>query len=246
MGVGSFDLIIRALPEILGVNTAGFLIYFNTTVWYISAMLIVMLPLCYILIKNRDFFIYVLAPIAALLSFGFMYNHYSNHDEDGYYFKLVLAISGLCFGVVAWIIYKKLLSIPDNKVYRIIVTIGELLAGGLFFYTWIFHICDQKTLFCAALLLPIIIAIAFSNKSYISRLFQFKWMQYCGSLSLAIFLNHWVAVLIANALMKGKSYWVCLVMIVVLTVVFSVINFVAVKIIKTVWNKIMSATNKLN
>lgn len=217
----------------MGVNAAGFQALYNGVVWYISAMLIVMLPMCYLLIKNKDFFIYVLSPLAALLSFGYLYQY----DNKA---RLVQAISGLCFGVVAWAIHNKLCAVPDNKVYRIMITLGELLTGGLFFYTLLFNLYSKTTLYCAALLLPIMIAIEFSNKSCISHLFKFKWMKHCGTLSLMIYLNHSIGVMISNSIWHDRSYWFRLAVVVVLTAVFSVTNFVAVKIIKAVWNKIMS------
>ena len=45
----------------------------NEPTWYISALFIAMLPLAYIMIKNRDFYVHVFAPITAIILFGYMF-----------------------------------------------------------------------------------------------------------------------------------------------------------------------------
>lgn len=60
------EVMIKMIPELLAVNNAGVLLEYNSPVWYISAMLLVMLPLSYLLIRNKDLYIYVFSPISAL------------------------------------------------------------------------------------------------------------------------------------------------------------------------------------
>ncbi len=221
------------------------MIFFNGQVWYISAMLICMLLLCYVLIKNRDFFIYVFSPLFSVLSFGYMF--YCHQDGNllpehinfcGFcLWGIIRAACGLCFGVTTWLIYEKLIVLPENKAIKIAVTITELFLNIIFFYVWFFKGETKETLFSVMLLLPIIVAIAFSGKSYIARIFRFKWMKYFGPLSLTIYLNHNAAVLMATALFADKPYYIGLAAIAVLTVVFGIVNFVAVKIIRKLWEK---------
>lgn len=59
-----FQRIIYAIPEIMGITSCGVVTQeINAPTWYISAMLISMLLLYYILCKNKDFFIYIFSPL---------------------------------------------------------------------------------------------------------------------------------------------------------------------------------------
>lgn len=55
----AFIVILKTIPDLIAINASGVKIRYNGPTWYISAMLIVMLFLCYILITKRDFFLYV-------------------------------------------------------------------------------------------------------------------------------------------------------------------------------------------
>lgn len=79
IGVG--NMLAKIFPELFEVTMSGMNIRYNST-WYISAMLICMLPLSYIMYRKRSFALYVLSPLAALLTFGYMCwtNNYSFLD----------------------------------------------------------------------------------------------------------------------------------------------------------------------
>lgn len=78
---------------------------FNSATWYISAMLIAMLPLCYLLIRNRDFYLHVAAPLIGFLLMGYMYQVGNEHmplDRDTLYGVVlggvIRALCGLSMG----------------------------------------------------------------------------------------------------------------------------------------------------
>lgn len=236
------DIIIRAIPESLGLTNSGLTVEYNCAVWYISAMLLVMMPLCYLFIKKKDFFIYIFAPIAALFLLGFMYKQETRFVDRNTWFTICLggiirAVCGLCFGVIAWIVCEKIKSIAETKKNRIVITILEAALYIVFFYTWLIHRADGATLFCNMLILPPAIAISFSGKSYIGELFCFKWMKHLSGLTLIIYLNHWAARRIVTSLFPGMSYKRSLAYMILLTVLFCVINHFIVKLIRFLWGK---------
>ena len=89
----------------------------------------------------------------------------------------------------------------------------------------------------AMLLLPIIVAIAFSEKSYFSKLFRLNLFRYLNKISLAIYLNQWAAWKVVSMRFGGHSYKFCLAMMAVLTLAFSVAYFIILKIFKLLWEK---------
>lgn len=253
-GMSPIDLFVKSIPEFLGINQAGYGFCIYGLGWYISAMILAMLPLAYILIKNRDFYIYVFSPISAIFLLGYLLNS-NNYPEEPLYrmitdidknthWGLERAICGICFGAIAWIIYKTLCSIPNKRIYRILTTIIEVITGGLLVYVCIIRYSKFQTLYCITLLLPIVIGIMFSKKSYISELFNFNWLKCCGPLSLTIYLNHAVPTLAAGVLCTGKVYWIGLAFTILLTIVCSAANLLGVKILKAVGRKVAFGANK--
>ncbi len=238
-----FQKIMYAIPEIMGITNCGVAIQeINAPTWYISAMLISMLPLYYILCKNKDFFIYIFSPLAALLLYGFMYNQDKMLIDRLDFYGIIMgglirAVCGICFGVIAYIIFSKISSWCKTNKQRILFTITEILLYLLFFIAWFAEKTTSKTMYGAMLLLPIAIAITFSGKSYVSELFKFSVLKYLSSISLAIFLNHWAARMIVRELFKGESYKKSFALMMGITVLLCIVYYILVHIIKNIINK---------
>lgn len=192
----AFLVILKTIPDDLAITASGMRIRFNGPTWYISAMLISMLFLCYLLIKKRDFFLYVFSPLCSVLILGFMYMQDSPlidlNDRFGFFSGAILrAVAGLCSGAVAWLIYKKITDMKDN-IY--IYTIIECLGWVVFIISIFFQLKrDNQLVFVTMIYMPALIAISFSQKSLVSKLFKYSWMKYFGKFSLLIYLNHFLA-----------------------------------------------------
>ncbi len=214
--------------------------------WYISAMLVAMLPLSYILFRNKDFYINVFCPIAALTAMGIMYQSEfanSNHYLGQYVYcgivmgGVIRAICGLCCGGVAWLISNKLKESVKTRNQRIVLTVIELFLYFSFFAIW-FHVgkvVQYNTV--SMMLLPAIIAIAFSGKSYTAELFKSKIFSKLGSLSLAIYLTHWSSEILLMEFMPDESYKFSLLLMVLITAVACVLYYTLMALAKLIWNK---------
>ncbi len=226
-----------------GVNVS--MINFHT--WYISAMLIALLPLSYILFRNKNFYINVFAPTAALLTMGFMYSSEytgSKHHLLGNNMfcgiingGLIRAACGLCFGAVAWLIYRKIDEGVRAKNQRVLLTIGEILLYLLFFYVWFHTDGRPQYTYIAKLLLPIITAVVFSGKSYVSSLFRSRIFSKCGSLSLGIYFTHWAGEKIIKTFYPDESFKYSLLLMVIFTAVFCAVYYLLMFLAKHVWNR---------
>lgn len=87
------------------------------------------------------------------------------------------------------------------------------------------------------LLLPITIAIAFSEKSYLAKLFHLKIFQWVAPLSLAIYLNHSGAVQITIEYFKNLGYKRGVLITIVLTMVLCLLYFEIIKFFRVLWNR---------
>lgn len=241
--VDIFQVIIRDIPEILGITNSGVITQeINGPTWYISAMLISMLPLYYMLCKNKDFFIYIFSPLCALLLYGFMYNQdvvfVDRFDYCGILLGgLIRSVCGICFGVISYIIFSKIISWCKTNNDRKILTIMELMLYILFFIAWFAEKSDYKTMYAAMLLLPVAVAITFSQKSYISELFKFKIFKHVSKISLALYLNHWAALWFVKKHFPFASYKRSVFLMMILTIVISAAYFITVHVIKKVTNE---------
>lgn len=120
---------------------------------------------------------------------------------------------------------------------RLFLTITEILIYGIIFFT-LFVIRDSRSIMSVMLILPIAVAITFSQKSYVIGLFKYKWMKYFASISLLIYLNHEIAMEIIAKIAIGQSYKICICMSAVLTFIASLLSVFIIKIGKPVWEKI--------
>lgn len=215
---------------------------YNAPAWYLSAMLICMLPLVYMLYKKRDFTLYVFSPLTSILLLGWFCQTNDFAFTEHYDFNnivlggLIRAMCGLCFGISAWTIYNKIKNIDMNKNSQILLTVLEAVLYFIFFSTW-FFVKDHKAIMSVSLLLPIALAVTFSGKSYICRLFRYKWMRVFAPLSLSIYLNHRSAVILTEKFFMGKSFKFCVAMMALFTAIFCLLNFAMVKFGKMLWNR---------
>lgn len=106
------QLLSQIMPEVFCLNLCGiFNIEVNSAAWYISAMLICMLPLSYLLAKNKNLYFYVIAPSLALITYGWMFNQDNPFVGRTKFYGIftggvILGFCGLSFGAVAYLISK--------------------------------------------------------------------------------------------------------------------------------------------
>ena len=235
------DVLVKLIPELFFATRAGIDTGYNVPGWYLSAMFFCMLPLSYLLYKERDFTRHILAPLLAVFVLGWIcqindYNFLQQHKQRGLFMGgMYAAASGLCFGICAYNIYIRLYRARLNENMRMLLTVIEVFLYGVFFGTW-FLIRDNQAIMSVILLLPIAIAITFSGKSYIVRLFQFDWMKCFAPLSLTIYLNHWIGRVLVLKYFEGSCYGFCVFMMAVFTLGSCLLSTCLKKIGKFMWN----------
>lgn len=247
-GLRIMELFERIVPEMFLITYSGVdTLEVNPQTWYLSAMFIGLLPLSYMMLKNRDFFVNVFAPLFGLLSYGYIFmtfpekGSYPQPNElSGVVLHGVLrALCFLCLGVVAYSMAMKFREKFITKKQCITLTILEVALYIWIFVVWFTPEQSVKSLFSVMLLLPVAIAITFSGKSYTNNLFKAKWMKYLAPLSLMIYLNHFAGRKIVQYLIKGLSYKESVAIMLGFTVLFCIVYAVILK----VWRYILK-TNR--
>lgn len=243
--INGFNIsIIKTLPELLFINRIGIdSLVINGSTWYISAMLIAMLPLYYILAKNKDYYIYVFSPIVALLSYGYIYHFDMPYQNNSLYLNILTvgvfrAINGICVGAITYLICNKIKEIITTKRQKVLLTFLEIILYLIIFITW-FNTNDYKIVFSVMLLLPIALGITFSQKSYISILFKSSKFEVIKSISLAIFFNHWSARVIVKTYFINERYRTCVLLMILITFIISIFYVLIIKLSKLLYKKII-------
>lgn len=240
------DTLVKSIPELFFITCAGMTINYNGPVWYLSAMFLCMLPLSYLLYRNKDFTTQIFAPILAVFTLGWIcqikkYGFPLADEMRGFFTgSIYFAVSGLCFGICAYNMYLCLCKAKISERGRMLLTVVEIFLYGVFLETRLLS-RDHKALMSVILLLPVAIAITFSGKSYIVRLFQFDWMKYFAPISLAIYLNHWIGRVLVQKYFVGKSYWFCVFMMAVFTLCSCLLSTCIKKVGKYMWNNKLKA-----
>ncbi len=249
------DVAVKRLPmlisEIFLLHQGGtniFMIQLRS--WYISAMLITMLPFAYMLYKNKKFYLGVFVPLAAAMATGYMYtgdastkNHLlSNNAWTGLVLGgIIRAISGLALGSIAWLIAEKLKKSIVKTKHRVLVTISEVLLLAMFYKVFSITGKNYDYTYVVIVLIPILIGIAFSQTSYVSYLFKSKIFSKFGSLSLAVYLLHWVGERIVikcfNEADNNTKFLISLGITIISCVVYYLLQF----LLKLLWNKKLKA-----
>ncbi len=237
-----WDILLFRAPEVFLVSEICTLTgSHNGPMWYISGMLICMVPFYYMLQKNKSFFIYVFAPIAGLMVYGYLFAVDpvgGRNMNDGVIISTILkTVCGLLCGVISWAIADWLKKNAQKTAFRVFLTLAELTMYGIFFYVFIFRTNNMGILYSATLLLVPALGITFSSMSYVSSIFQAKELKWLGTLSLEIYFTHWIGRIIVEQRHKGLEYWESVGYMALYTVVLMIVHTVLVKMLKLLWNK---------
>lgn len=234
------ETFIKSIPELFLIQNAGVSpVEINDATWYISAMLIAMLFMNYLLRRNPDLYIHLLTPLAGIMLLGFFYRSgqpvYPHKGITGFISAGVLrAVCGISFGSVAYIISEFLKKRVSTRNQRVFTTAAELILSLLFAVVWFWRTMNSQFWYPALMLMPIIVGIVFSGTSYISCIFRSRIFRKCGSWSLIIYLNHFAPYRLVQQMevFSEYDYGEKLGFMTLFTVVSCVISFFLIKFFK--------------
>ena len=168
--------------------------------WYISAILLVMPILYYLLKKWPEVTSRITIPLIMLVLYGIQYQEYGIpigvHDWNGVVYMGVLrACAGLCLGCICYRISVCISGKKYSIFARIIFTIVELFGYFAVLFTMTKESISNDFTFTMLLILALSISISFSKASYTCNWFQLRLFNrtvgsYMRDLSVGIYLSH--------------------------------------------------------
>ena len=162
--------------------------------WYLSAMLLCMMIIYPIFRKNKNLFINVIAPLTAILLYGYIMKEsgYVGGPSEwyGFIYKGVLrGFAGICLGCVAYNISEWLKKQNITKIISLLLSVYETLC-----ITGLIVLLGYKVPSNGAAALIFFFFTAFviisSKTACINKIYQYNIFEYLGKLSMAIFLIH--------------------------------------------------------
>ena len=161
--------------------------------WYLFVMIVGMWILYPLLRKYTDVFCHVIAPLVAVLVFGWFSAVHGNigiafHFERGICLGLLRGISEMCFGCACYAACQKLQAKGKPSAIWTVIEISAFTATLL-----IIRFCYRSQLdFVAIFLIGIGIIAAFSGRSYANAWLKAVNIKWISQFSLALYLNHYV------------------------------------------------------
>ncbi len=166
----------------------------NAATWYISAMLLSMLILVPLCIKNRNLFLYVIAPAIGIFGLGILYQNcgFLSGPENwqGNYMKGFLrGISELSLGAFAFLLVEK---VRKREYTTFGKTLLSLLECGC--YILVFIGCATYARGTGDFVIVFFqffgVVLSFSHKGILSPAFDHSFVYFLGKISYPIFLGH--------------------------------------------------------
>ena len=186
---------ILSIWELFFLRMAGFNDYnANGATWYISAMLVAMLLLLPLFYKNREFFLYYLAPVISIAILGYLYaaekTLRGNTDWMGLCYKgLLRAMGVLCLGCLCYVICQKMKEAEFTPFAKILLSVAES-GGCLFALYWTYGHATSKMQFMILILFAIAVTISFSHQGMFAPLYDNRVVYWLGRFSFPLFLSH--------------------------------------------------------
>ena len=219
----------------------------NGPIWYLSAIIVIMFLLYPIIRKNKERYIYYIAPLIVLFGLGYMYKQYPSLDLSSYlwnnlfYSGLLRCLVDINLGILVYefIKYfnKKMKKIKEKKCkkrIRIILQIIEIVLYLFIFGFMIFAGYKNKNDYFLLLCILCATTITLSEQTYIKKIFSHKFVYYLEKLSLYIYINQKIFITLLSILLKRYDigYYKFVLFTLIFDIIFSIIEIAIIEKIK--------------
>lgn len=186
-------------PEIFLVNIFGFVRgeYINIVCWYLSALVFASVVVYYLLMKNEDAFVKVIAPVLLVMCYGTLFDRAESLAVTIIFTKyaphlgFMRGLADLTVGVLAYRAYEWMedAELPGEALWSSLVEGGVFAASALYMYRF----SSRYDFLFVPLFFAFVISV-FRGKSVFTRLFDNRLSAWLGRHSYAFFLNNIVVI----------------------------------------------------
>lgn len=185
------------LFEMIPLQTAGYSGFFATGVaWYLSALLISSMIVFPMAKKLKTTFSVWLAPLIAILGYGFLMTTFGNFDVPNSWILglvnsgIIRALAGLSAGCFLYEISVRLEDKKPSACARVTLTVLEIVGWG-----YCVFVMNQypRSIYDAAVVFIMfaLLLIGINRYSYLTYLIQFPFTKHLATVSTIVYLNHY-------------------------------------------------------
>lgn len=232
----------KVLPELFQLGIFGYELSINSSWWYISAMIFSMALLFPIAIKYKDDYCKYIAPLIIVFTIGFikMNNIIINDPVNISYFLRNGFYQALVFIPIGNVVYSITKSIKNTKINMNILSGIEIFLYIVLILNMHYYFMNR---FLFVVLLALNIALTFSNRTFLSKIFKHSFWKKLGEYGFYIYLCN-ISIrtfMIREYLNKGFTYSELFIKFVILSCMTALFLYIGVEII---YKKMLSKTKK--
>ncbi len=199
--------------------------FLNLPLWYLSAYIICLPLLLYLIKRFSDFFVNIGAVIIPLIIYGYLCR--TNIDVDIWSFDskmfvgLFRVFAGLCMGVNSYKIQKAFSELKIKKSFRNVIfvtAIVAIIAVVIYCYKFAFTYADYFLILLMTFAIGIIFEINVPKLNNKCISFLGKWSTY-------IYCSHWTVRLVLPIIFKELSYSELLPIYILVSLVYSLVVY---------------------
>jgi len=186
-------------PEIFLVNIFGFVRgeYINIVCWYLSALVFASIIEYYLLLRNENAFVKVIAPILLVMCYGTLYDRAESLAATIVFTKyaphlgFMRGLADLTVGALAYRVYEWMedVELPGEPLWATLIELGVFLSSALYMY----KNSSRYDFLFIPLFFAFVISV-FRGRSVFTRLFDNRLSGWLGRQSYAFFLNNIVVI----------------------------------------------------
>lgn len=204
--------------ELLLVNIFGFVRnqYINIVCWYLSGLVFASLIIHYLILRNEDGFVKIIAPILLVVCYGTLYDRAESlaativFTRYAPHLGFMRSLADLTTGVLAYRAYEWMsdVKVPGEGVIATILEAAVFIAAG----RYMFRFSGRMDFLFVPLFFAFVISV-FRGKSLFTRVFDNRLSAWLGRQSYAFFLNNLVVIYPYMALFPESNIqamvWFC-------------------------------------
>lgn len=240
--------VLTSIWELLLMQSSG--LYTTRVIpvaWYISSMILCSLILFPLILKYRNNYIYIFAPISIIFIWGFIIKRNGNFTNPWIWNTFTIvgnlrAFFELSLGVIVYDIAEKIKKINFTKISKLIISIIEFIG---FISILLFVNIDKannKYDSIMLLIMALSITLAFSEKTLLFSFCNNKVFYFLEKLSLPMYLNQiWIIYLLRYIIKKTQtihlSFYNFSIIVIIVDIIVSLTNMAILKYLKKIFPK---------
>ncbi len=209
--VGRLTYAVDSWASLFFVQVFGFdSSWANKLTWYLDVWLVTTFIFWYFLRKHYDAFVKIVCPLIGLFILGFMAHEYNSiagiDGWTGHFYKCFLrGFAEMALGCSAYSLTRALNKIDFTTAGKKILAVAEFLCYALVFAYAVTGI-DPKYSFVTLFIMMVGLILTFSEVNPAHEIFDHPVFDWCGKMSLLIYLNQFYSIRLVQSLLPGMNF----------------------------------------